>query len=107
MNIDQLSRQIKEKTAKLDVKIATLEARLRQPDASANDSNSPLAAELAALRELKAKLARSGDIARRAYELQQGGISEEARIHQRRLAIALCLFSGVGLLIIAGVVLFR
>lgn len=102
MNIDQLSQQIKQKTARLDQQIASLEARIEASQAD----NQPLVSELAALQELKTKLAKSGDIARRAYELQRQG-SDDARIGQRRLAIGLCLFSALGLLAIAGVVLFR
>lgn len=107
MNIDQLSRQIKEKTARLDQQIAALEARIQQSTSPASATEQQLAAEIATLQELKTKLAKSGDIARRAYELQQGGTNEEARIRQRRLAIALCVFSGAGLLVIAGILLFR
>jgi hypothetical protein len=103
MNIDQLSKQIKAKTIQLNQQIAALEARQQAAD-KAQDPK--LAAEIAALQELKAKLVKSGDIARRAYELQQGG-SEEARLRQRRLAIGLCMFSGLGLLIIAGIFLFQ
>jgi len=107
MNIDQLSRQIKEKTAKIDQKIASLEARRQQSTSPSSETGQQLTAEIAALQELKTKLAKSGDIARRAYELQQGGPSEEARLRQRRLAIALCVFSGAGLLVIAGILLLR
>jgi hypothetical protein len=103
MNIDQLSRQINEKTAQLNQQIAGLEARMQQPN---SENSQQLAAEIATLQALKAKLAKSGDIARRAYELQQGGANDKLR-RQRRLAIALCVFSGTGLLIIAGIVLFR
>lgn len=106
MNIDQLSNQIKEKIARLDQQIASLEARMYQPASIADDNDQQLAADIAALQELKAKLAKSGDIARRAYELQNDG-REEARLRQRRLAIGLCLFSGLGLLIIAGIFLFQ
>lgn len=105
MNIDQLSRQIAEKTARLNQQIATLEARMQQPESA--DHQQQLSHEIAALQELKAKLRKSGDIARRAYELQQAGNNDQARIRQRRLAIALCTVSGVGLLIIAGIFLFR
>lgn len=107
MNIDQLSRQIQQKTAQLNQQIAELEARMQQPGSPVSEQDQQLAAEIAALQGLKTKLAKSGDIARRAYDLQQGGTDDRARTRQRRLAIALCVISGVGLLVIAAILLFR
>ena len=107
MNIDQLSNHIKQKTAQLDQQIASLEARMHQTNRGAAEDDQQLAADIAALQELKAKLAKSGDIARRAYELQRGDGVDEARLRQRRLAIGMCLFSGLGLLAIAAVYLVQ
>jgi hypothetical protein len=102
MNIQQLSANINSKLAQLEQQISKLEQQL----ASAEGNKDQITKDLLLLKQLKAKLKKSYDIALRAHELQRG--SDEKLLQRKRwLGIGLCIISGLGLLAIAAVILMR
>lgn len=101
MNIHQLSASIDTKLSQLENQLKHLQQQLL----SANSDGTQLAQDIAALEQLKYKLKKSRDIAWRAHELQQG-TDNKSQQQKRMLGIGLCVLSGVGLLVLVGVVLF-
>lgn len=101
MNIQQLSNNIDQKLAQLDKQLAALQQRL-----AAENNNEQLHKDIKALKQIKNKLQKSRNIMWQAHDLQRG--SDQKRLQQRRwLGIGLCVFSGLGLLVILLLVLTR
>jgi hypothetical protein len=87
-NIQQLSNNIDQKLAQLDLQLA----RLKQQDSSAQ-----ILKDIAALEGIKNKLQKSRNIMWQAHELQRG--NDQQRLREKRLfGITLCIVSALGLL---------
>ena len=87
-NIQQLSNNIDQKLAQLDLQLA----RLKQ-----QDSLEQILKDIAALERIKNKLQKSRNIMWQAHELQRG--NDQQRLREKRLlGITLCILSALGLL---------
>ncbi|HOY22810.1 MAG TPA: hypothetical protein PK002_06615 [Cellvibrio sp.] len=87
-NIQQLSNNIDQKLAQLDLQLA----RLKQ-----QDSSEQILKDVAALEGIKNKLQKSRNIMWQAHELQRG--NDQQRLREKRLlGITLCIISVLGLL---------
>lgn len=100
MNIHQLSHNIDQKLAQLELQLAALQQQLTTTESA------QLRNDLAALQTLKKKLQASQRIMWQAHELERGGNDKRLR-EKRWLGIGLCLLSGLGLLGLALIVLTR
>ncbi len=87
-NIQQLSNNIDQKLAQLDLQLA----RLKQQDSSEQTLK-----DIAALEGIRNKLQKSRTIMWQAHELQRG--NDQQRLREKRLfGITLCIISALGLL---------
>jgi hypothetical protein len=95
MDIHQLS-------ANIDAKLVQLEEKLKQLKEQQNkstDVDAKLTESIDALEQLKIKLLKSREVAWQAYELRED-TQELSSNNYRTLGLALCVFSGLGLLAI-------
>ena len=87
-NIQQLSNNIDQKLAQLELQLA----RLKQQDRSEQ-----ILKDIAVLEGIKKKLQKSRNIMWQAHELQRG--NDQQRLREKRLlGITLCIVSALGLL---------
>ncbi len=87
-NIQQLSHNIDQKLAQLELQLA----RLKQQDRSEQ-----ILKDIAVLEDIKKKLQKSRNIMWQAHELQRG--NDQQRLREKRLfGITLCIVSALGLL---------
>ena len=87
-NVQQLSNNIDQKLAQLDLQLV----RLKQ-----QDSSEQILKNIAALERIKNKLQKSRNIMWQAHELQRG--NDQQRLNEKRLfGITLCVVSALGLL---------
>jgi ABC-type transporter lipoprotein component MlaA len=102
MNIQQISNNIDQKLAQLDQQLARLQIQL----VDAGDNRDQLLKDQAALEHIKSKLQKSRNIMWQAHELQSN--TDQKRLGEKRLlGIGLCVVSGLGLLLLAFIVLAR
>jgi hypothetical protein len=87
-NIQQLSNNIDQKLAQLDVQLANLKQQ---------DTSEQTLKDIAALETIKNKLHKSRNIMWQAHELQRGNDQQRLR-EKRMLGIGLCIVSALGLL---------
>jgi uncharacterized BrkB/YihY/UPF0761 family membrane protein len=87
-NIQQLSNNIDQKLAQLDVQLTHLKQQ---------NSSEQILKDIAALEGIKNKLQKSRNIMWQAHELQRG--NDQQRLREKRLfGITLCVISVLGLL---------
>lgn len=102
MNIQQLSANIDSKLAQLEQQIQQLNQQLQQ----GNSNQEQLDKDIAALMQVKGKLQKSRDLMWRAHALQRADDDQSQR-RKRLLGISLCIISGLGLLAILAIVIWR
>lgn len=101
MDMHQLSAMVEQKLRSLDQQLEDL----RQVQAQADAEQQPtLAADIAALQQIRKKLLKSHEIARKAHDLRQTN-NDSGRATERLLGLVMMIISGIAALAIVAYLL--